>query len=584
MSIRNYLYTWLWRNFYIDNLCFYYRVQEYITSGQDKMVVDPDKDKIYTKRKTRLSNLPAERSPETPAPKYPSDGWGKSLERMPPFSRAEMNQHIASSGKKVGNADNHSIPTNLRKVKTFLRDEYLKDIEANSDQRYFYLRAKCYHSFRKNDAPHSLRFVLCIVSGEVMHANCSCKAGKVGYCNHVLALMFKGCKFSLYDSQATDDLDNEDDEQPNLACTSQLQRWHAKGRGENIHPQPVMEVTVSKTKLDETKIREGVKSLLYEARMKPTHDLQAEADLKKTLQGINPQFGLSLMAAENSPTAFVQTKFGESQTGSFCSYQLTHTEANFSATIDIASIPRLNNSLPTKLTYPRFPLSAMDTFDIPDNLDNAEKVLIQTLEVDENSINSIESATREQSNSECWKNERKYRFTASRFQLINKRQRNHDKFAAELINPKPFSLRHVEHGLKYEPIALREYEKVMLTRKTPVKVLSCGLVISQHMPILAGSPDARVVDFGCERHFGLAEVNHYEKLNFMLPLWRLVRIPHSAVKLSMDIVNSKGTMLTLLKFRARWVYLEHPGAILLYTPTKGSLWKGLPLTLHTGQN
>ena len=60
----------------------------------------------------------------------------------------------------------------------------------------------------------------------------------------------------------------------------------------------------------------------------------------------------------------------------------------------------------------------MDTFDIPDNLDDAEKALIQTLEVDENSINSIESATREQSNSECWKNERKYGFTASRFQLI----------------------------------------------------------------------------------------------------------------------------------------------------------------------
>ena len=425
------------------------------------MVADLDKDKIYTKRKTRLSNLPAEGSPETPAPKYPSNGWGKSLERIPPFSRAKMNQHIESSGKKVGNADNHSIPTNLRKAKTFLRDEYLKDIEANSNQRYFYLRAKCYHSFRKNDAPHSLRFALCIVSGEVMHANCACKTGKVGYCNHVLALMFKGCKFSLYDSQATDDLDNEDDEQPNLACTSQLQRWHAKGCGKNIYPQPVMEVTVSKTKLDETKTREGVKSLLYEARMKPTHDLQAEADLKETLQGIDPQFGLSLMAAENSPPAFVQTKFGGSQTGSFCSYQLTHTEANFSATIDIASIPRLNNSPPSELTYPRFPLSAMDTFDIPDNLDDAEKALIQTLEVDENSINSIESATREQSNSECWKNERKYRFTASRFQLISKRQRNRDKFAAELINPKPSSSRHVKH--KYEPIALREYEKVMLT-------------------------------------------------------------------------------------------------------------------------
>ena len=225
----------------------------------------------------------------------------------------------------------------------------------------------------------------------------------------------------------------------------------------------------------------------------------------------------------------------------------------------------------------------MDTFDIPDNLDDAEKALIQTLEVDENSINSIESATREQSNSECWKNERKYRFTASRFQLISKRQRNHDKFAAELIHPKSFSSRHVEHGLKYEPIALREYEKVMLTRKTPVKVLNCGLVISQHMLILAGSLMQGLSILDVSITLDLLRLN-VQKLNFMLPLWRLVKIPHSAVKLSMDIVNSKGTMLTFLKFRARWVYLEHPGAILLYTPRKGSLWKGLPLTLHTGQN
>ena len=238
--------------------------------------------------------------------------------------------------------------------------------------------------------------------------------------------MFKACKSSLYDSKNTDDLNQENGENPDLACTSQLQRWHAKGRGENIHPQPVMEVTVSKTKLDETKTREGVKSLLYEARTNPIHDLQAEEKLKKTLQGINPQFGLSLMAAENLSPAFVQTKFGQSQTGSFCSYQLTHTEANFSATIDIASIPRLNNSSPTELTYPRFPLSVMDAFVTPGNLNDAEKNLLRTLEVDEDSINSIESTTREQSNSERWKNERKYRFTASKFQLISKRKRNHE--------------------------------------------------------------------------------------------------------------------------------------------------------------
>ncbi|PFX20104.1 hypothetical protein AWC38_SpisGene15452 [Stylophora pistillata] len=250
--------------------CLVKRVQEHITSGRDKIIVDSDPDEIYTKRKTRLSKLPTERSLQTSISKYPSDDWGNSLERMPPFTGAGMNQ-------------------------------------------------------------------------------------------------------------------------------------------------------------------EGVKSLLYGARMNPSHDLQSEVELKKTLQ-------------------------------------------------------------------------AMDTFFIYDNPNDVEKALIRTLEVDENSINSIESTTREQSNSDLWKNESKYRFTASRFQLISKRQRNPDKFAAELIHPKSSSSRHIEHGLKYGPIALKEYEKIMLTRNTPVIVLKCGLVISHHMPILAGSFDARVADFGWERHFGLAEV------------------------------------------------------------------------------
>ena len=63
---------------------------------------------------------------------------------------------------------------------------------------------------------------------------CSCKAGQVGYCNHFLALMFKVCKFSLFHSKNTSDLCDEEDEQPDLACTSQQQRWHKKARGDKI--------------------------------------------------------------------------------------------------------------------------------------------------------------------------------------------------------------------------------------------------------------------------------------------------------------------------------------------------------------
>ena len=68
-----------------------------------------------------------------------------------------MSTHVANSGKRVVNTEHHTIPTNL-KTKTVLTDEYLKEIEGNSDQRYFFLRAKCCHSFKKSEAPHVLRF------------------------------------------------------------------------------------------------------------------------------------------------------------------------------------------------------------------------------------------------------------------------------------------------------------------------------------------------------------------------------------------------------------------------------------------
>ena len=49
-----------------------------------------------------------------------------------------------------------------------------------------------------------------------------------------------------------------------------LQKWHKKGRGDKISIQPVMEVTISKTKRDETKTQEEVKCVLYDARSTPS--------------------------------------------------------------------------------------------------------------------------------------------------------------------------------------------------------------------------------------------------------------------------------------------------------------------------
>lgn len=417
-----------------------------------------------------------------------------------------MNNHVTKSGKSISNQDHHSVPTGLRKAKTFLEDEYLHEIEATSDQRYFYFRAKCCHSFRKNDPPHTLKIALCIITGGVTSACCSCVAGTVGFCNHVLALMLKSCKYTLYDCKSTKDLCQDQDQNPGVACTSELQKWHNKGGGKNIVSQPVMEVQVNKTRLDEARTRPGVRSLLYEARVNNVHDKEKEHLLKTKLKELSPNMGLAQMADDNVDENLVETKFGKCQVGSLLSYQVAFTESNFTATADINTVPRQQGVNCQEMNFPRFPLRNELDMDIPDNLTDAQKKVLDKLMIDEDKINEVEKATRQQAECDKWKDERCYRFTASRFNLIRKRKRNHDNFAQTLMHPKPFTSKYVDHGRKYEPVALLEYEKFMQSRKTPVKVLPSGLVISKSHPILGATPDAKVVDIGCMDHFGLAEV------------------------------------------------------------------------------
>ena len=64
---------------------------------------------------------------------------------------------------------------------------------------------------KKNETRHKLQVALCLVGGAVKYASYTCVAGYVGFCNHVLALMMKLCKFSLYSCQDIKELDNESD-------------------------------------------------------------------------------------------------------------------------------------------------------------------------------------------------------------------------------------------------------------------------------------------------------------------------------------------------------------------------------------
>ena len=60
-----------------------FRVEEYITSGKDKTIVDPEPTGLYTKRKQQIEDSlntdPVAKKVDVV--NYPESGWGNSLEK-----------------------------------------------------------------------------------------------------------------------------------------------------------------------------------------------------------------------------------------------------------------------------------------------------------------------------------------------------------------------------------------------------------------------------------------------------------------------------------------------------------------------
>ena len=263
-----------------------------------------------------------------------------------------------------------------------------------------------------------------------------------------------------------------------------------------------------------------MKCLLFEVRKQPNYDPVRENTFKSELSTLDPNMGFAQMSEGTSIIELTSTKFGKCPVGSILSDQTSFTESNFSAAANLTSVPRNNAPVDAQELnrYPRGPLSNDNGMVVPRELSCTEEALVKHLTVDEERIHFIESATREQAGCHNWKTQPTLRFTASKFQLIARRQRNHLRFAQSLMHPKPFSSKYVTHGLKYEPIALQQYEKFMFNRKPPVSVLKSGFVVSKSCPVLGASPDAKVVDFGCLLCFGQAEVKCSHTIFHVTPL------------------------------------------------------------------
>jgi len=115
---------------------------------------------------------------------------------------------------------------------------------------------------------------------------------------------------------------------------------------------------------------------------------------------------------------------------------------------------------------------------------------LKVVSVAQSEVHAIEVATRGQSLSRMWFEERKKRMQSSMFGRICKltEKTNIPRLCLSMMKSSTLAAPSILHGRKYESIAVQAYEQ-----KTGVKTRECGICVCQTSPFLASSPD-RVVD------------------------------------------------------------------------------------------
>ena len=230
------------------------------------------------------------------------------------------------------------------------------------------------------------------------------------------------------------------------------------------------------------------------------------------VKNIDETLGLLQNCKLKDDEQLIATRFGKSPAGSFGSYQLAFQESNFTITSFFEPIQGKTSSETPGTSYPSLPLDDLNddfVLNLPTNLDPPQIKLLDYLKVNLMDANKIEERTRAQHACEEWAMERKIRFTASKFGRIARRQKNHDKLCSDLLHAKPFRSQSTEHGIKYEPVAMRECQKYVHKVGHPIKVVSSGLFVSPKLFFIGCTSDEK---------FGLVEIKCPSDKNFFLEM------------------------------------------------------------------
>ena len=140
--------------------------------------------------------------------------------------------------------------------------------------------------------------------------------------------------------------------------------------------------------------------------------------------------------------------------------------------------------------------------------------LLYSMSLSSNDVDTIEKATRDQSNCLEWHQQRSGRITASNFHKVNSKmlslkKQNQNCSPTSLVNfllsgRNPVTVE-MKHGKAMEPHAKKAYEKVQKVAHKRFRTRESGLHVSQSNPFLGATPDI-IVSCECCEDLGICEI------------------------------------------------------------------------------
>lgn len=415
--------------------------------------------------------------------------WSKSLEGLPLFTIKEIEFYRLKSGK----GKNAIIKTRDRGRK-FFEEKYITsgDTFTRTSKNTITFKGKCKASMKAET--RSMNVVISLKSSKVIKGHCNCPAGKSGYCNHVMALLFQVADYSLHQTKCIPE---------EVSCTSQKRQWGVPTDNQK-YALPVLSTKIRGEK------KKGVSSTLYDPRLNQNkNEILQESQIKNLqlkLSKKDNRIGFAHVIDMMSTLSLEKksTKYGEFYAGSTLSHHLAVFDADFEINscfppshsvsydsellddVDLptSKIPETSDCFPTDwgvLTY-----SEMMTLEyiFPETLEASQKLERKTVGQDKN---------------EFWMTERSKRITSSNAHKIYIRKKNFETLAATMKNgsrnhlPK-FVEKAMQHGKDYENVAKQKFfDYLTYILKRNIVIRETGLVVQPYLFWLGASPDGLLI-------------------------------------------------------------------------------------------